>query len=162
MMARLDVISAYKGYRGCPYSAYFDVNEMVCHSVPSRRKLQEGDIVKAGIGVIKEGYHADKTVTYAVGQISEQSARLIATANEAMWGAIAQCQPGNYLSDISHSIQTTAESAGYSVVKVFVGHGIGTAAIPAARIKVLCDPIISSVRQPVGCLYPAFETSFSS
>lgn len=127
MMKKLGVTSAYKGYNGFPSAVFIDINERVCHSLPSERKLNEGDIVKIGIGVIKEGYHADKTVTYGVGKISDHAARLISAAHDAIYHAISKCHPGNRVSAISQVIQATAESRGYSVVRSFVGHGIGRA-----------------------------------
>lgn len=125
MMKKLGVTPAYKGYKGFPSAAYIDINQGVCHNLPSERKLNEGDIVKIGIGVILGGYHADKTVTYGVGKISEHASRLISVAQDAMCRAISECHPGSRLSAISRAIQTFAESGGYSVVRDFVGHGIG-------------------------------------
>jgi len=125
VMSKLGVTSAYLGSKGFPKSVYFDVNNAVCHTVADDEILKDGDIVKVGVGVVKGGYHADKTVTYPVGRVSQSAGRLIEVTKTAMLRAISECRSGNRLSNISNIIQTTAESSGYSVVRAFVGHGIG-------------------------------------
>lgn len=125
IMTQLGVASAYLGTKGFPKAVYFDTNNAVCHTITADEILKDGDIVKIGVGVVKDGYHADKTDTYAVGHISQNAVRLIEVTNKAMQLAISECRSGNRLSNVSHIIQTTAESAGYSVVRSFVGHGIG-------------------------------------
>ena len=126
LIERLGLSPTYKGYRGFPRCITVSINSEVEHGVPSvGRQLQEGDIVKIGLGANLRGWYADRLVTYAVGRISDRAARLIATANDAMWRAISKCRLGNRIRDISLAIQSTAEGAGYTVVRDLVGHGTG-------------------------------------
>lgn len=117
---------AFKGYRGFPNSLCVSVNEQVVHGIPNKRKLKEGDIVSLDLGAEKDGYYGDHAVTFGVGEISEEAQRLVEVTEKALYLGIEQMRVGNHLYDISHAIQTWAESHGYSVVKKFVGHGIGT------------------------------------
>lgn len=116
---------AFKGYRGYPYTLCASVNEAVVHGLPSRRKLQEGDIVGLDLGAIVDGYYGDAAITVPVGRISEEARRLIAVTEECLRRGIARVQAGKRLSDVSHAVQEYAEAHGYSVVRAFVGHGIG-------------------------------------
>lgn len=116
---------AFKGYRGYPYTLCASVNEAVVHGLPSRRKLQEGDIVGLDLGAIVDGYYGDAAITVPVGRISEEARRLIAVTEECLRKGIARVQAGKRLSDVSHAVQEYAEAHGYSVVRAFVGHGIG-------------------------------------
>lgn len=120
-------IPAFKGYRGFPNTLCVSVNEQVVHGIPSRRRLKEGDIVGLDLGAIWEGYFGDAAVTVAVGRPAPAAEDLLTTTREALHAGINQARPGNHLSDISHAIQTYAEARGYTVVRAFVGHGIGTA-----------------------------------
>lgn len=121
-------LPAFKGYRGFPATLCTSINSEVVHGIPSKkRKLIEGDIIGIDCGAIVDGYYGDHAITFAVGSITEEAQRLIDTTREALSIGIAQAKMGNYLSDISHAIQVFAEQCSYSVVKVFVGHGIGTA-----------------------------------
>ena len=121
-------LPAFKGYRGFPATLCTSINAEVVHGIPSKkRRLAEGDIIGIDCGAIVDGYYGDHAITFAVGLITEDAQRLIDTTREALHVGIAQAKIGNYLSDISHAIQVFAEQRGYSVVKVFVGHGIGTA-----------------------------------
>jgi methionyl aminopeptidase len=121
-------LPAFKGYRGFPATLCTSINAEVVHGIPSkRRKLAEGDIIGIDCGAIVDGYYGDHAITFAVGSISEEAQHLIDTTSAALYEGIAQAKVGNYLSDISHAIQVFAEQRCYSVVKVFVGHGIGTA-----------------------------------
>lgn len=121
-------LPAFKGYRGFPATLCTSINAEVVHGIPSKkRKLVDGDIIGIDCGAIVDGYYGDHAITFAVGPISEEAQRLIDTTHEALHIGIAQAKIGNYLSDISHAIQVFAEGRSYSVVKVFVGHGIGTA-----------------------------------
>jgi len=120
-------LPAFKGYRGFPNTLCVSVNEQVVHGIPSKRRLKEGDIVSLDLGAIWDGYYGDAAVTVPVGRIVPAAERLLATGKEALEVGIQSARPGNYLSDISHAIQTYAEGCGYSVVRTFVGHGIGTA-----------------------------------
>ncbi len=116
---------AFKGYQGFPSSICTSVNEGVVHGIPGAKKLESGDIIGIDIGVLFKGYYGDAAVTFPVGIISKEAERLISAARQALMAGIKKCYLGNRLSDISSAIQTTAESAGFSVVKNFVGHGIG-------------------------------------
>lgn len=116
---------AFKGYRGFPNSICTSVNEEVVHGIPGSRKLKSGDIVGVDVGVALEGYYGDAAETFAVGPVSAEVQRLITAAREALAAGIDKCRIGSRLSDVSHAIQVKAESAGFSVVREFVGHGIG-------------------------------------
>ena len=118
---------AFKGYRGFPNTLCVALNEQVVHGIPSKRRLRTGDIIGLDLGAKWEGYYGDAAVTVPVGQIASQTECLLATAREALSSGIKEVRPGTHLSDISHAIQRYAESRGYSVVRAFVGHGIGTA-----------------------------------
>lgn len=120
-------IPAFKGYRGFPNSLCVSVNDQVVHGIPSKRRLMEGDIIGLDLGAIWDGYYGDAAVTVPVGQISPASERLLVITKEALYAGINEVKSGKHLSDISHAIQTHAESQGYGVVRTFVGHGIGTA-----------------------------------
>jgi methionyl aminopeptidase len=120
-------IPAFKGYRGFPATLCTSINAEVVHGIPSKkRKLRSGDIIGIDCGAIVDGYYGDHAVTFAVGEISSQEQELLQATREALQEGIAQAKVGNRLSDISHTIQKYAEERGYSVVKAFVGHGIGT------------------------------------
>jgi methionyl aminopeptidase len=116
---------AFKGYRGYPYSLCASVNEQVVHALPSERTLKEGDIVSLDLGSIVDGYYGDAAVTVPVGQVSEEARRLMAVTQESLQRAIEAARPGNRLSDISYAVQAAVEAEGFSVVRLFVGHGIG-------------------------------------
>ncbi len=116
---------AFKGYRGYPYTLCASVNEQVVHALPSGRKLREGDIVSLDLGAIVDGYYGDAAVTVPVGSVSEEARCLMAITQGALWRAIEAARPGNRLSDISHAVQSAVEAQGFSVVRLFVGHGIG-------------------------------------
>ncbi len=116
---------AFKGYRGYPYTLCASVNEQVVHALPSGRKLRDGDILSLDLGAIVDGYYGDAAVTVPVGSISEDARRLLAVTQEALRRAIEAVRPGNRLSDISYAVQDTVESQGFSIVRLFVGHGIG-------------------------------------
>jgi len=116
---------AFKGYSGYPYSACCSINEQVVHGMPGDRVLLEGDIVSLDYGVVYDGYFGDAAVTLPVGRISESAEKLIRVTSESLDLGIDQACPGNRLSDISHAVQKHAEGQGFSVVREFVGHGIG-------------------------------------
>jgi methionyl aminopeptidase len=118
-------VPAFKGYRNYPKTLCVSVNEQVVHGIPSKRKLKEGDIVGLDLGAIVGGFYGDSAVTVAVGRVSEEVLRLIRVTEEALYLGIEQAVVGNRISDISHAVQRHVESAGYSVVTEFVGHGIG-------------------------------------
>lgn len=116
---------AFKGYRGYPSSLCASVNEQVVHALPSERTLKEGDIVSLDLGSIVDGYYGDAAVTVPVGQVSDEANRLIDVTQESLRRAIDAVHPGGRLSDISHAVQAAVEAEGFSVVRLFVGHGIG-------------------------------------
>jgi len=116
---------AFKGYRGYPYSLCASVNEEVVHGMPSKRVLEEGDIIGLDYGVCYQGLYGDSAITLPVGKVSEQAIRLMQLTEQSLYAAIDQACDGNRLGDISAAVQETVEAAGYSVVRDFVGHGIG-------------------------------------
>ncbi|MGH9775858.1 MAG: type I methionyl aminopeptidase [Candidatus Acidiferrales bacterium] len=118
---------AFKGYRGYPASLCTSINSEIVHGIPSgSRKLREGDIISLDFGVEKDGYFADAAVTVPVGKVEPERARLLQVTREALERAIEKMRPGNRLSDISAAVQQWVEENGFSVVREFVGHGIGT------------------------------------
>ncbi|MFQ6108471.1 MAG: type I methionyl aminopeptidase [Candidatus Aminicenantales bacterium] len=121
----MDAVPAFKGYRGYPASLCTSINEEIVHGIPSSRKLQEGDIISLDFGVNYRGFYGDAAVTYPVGEISPRAQKLIETAEKAFEKGIEQMKEGNRLSDISHAVQGYVESQGFSVIRAFVGHGIG-------------------------------------
>ena len=117
---------AFLGYRGYPATLCISVNEEVVHGIPGPRRLREGDIVGLDLGCIVDGFFGDAARTVAVGRISEEAARLMRVTRESLFAGIEVCHPGRRVGDIGHAVQTHAERHGYSVVREFVGHGIGT------------------------------------
>jgi methionyl aminopeptidase len=115
----------FKGYNGFPYSICASVNEQVVHGFPSKYELQEGDIFSIDVGVTLNGFVGDTAATIPVGNVSEEKLRLIRVTEECLQLAIEQCQPGNHLGDIGSAVQRHAEAQGYSVVRDYVGHGVG-------------------------------------
>jgi methionyl aminopeptidase len=117
---------SFKHYNGFPASACISINEEVVHGIPKKsRILKEGDIVSVDIGANYKGYHGDSAWTYACGEISEDAKRLLEGTKESLFKGLAFAKAKNHLSDISHAVQTYAESLGFSVVREFVGHGVG-------------------------------------
>ena len=121
----MGAIPAFKGYRGYPASLCTSFNEEIVHGIPSSRSLREGDILSLDFGVLYEGYYGDAAATSPVGKITPQAKKLIQTAKEAFYKGLEQAKIGNRISDISHAIQSYVESQGFSVIRSFVGHGIG-------------------------------------
>lgn len=127
MCREAGVKPAFKGYRGFPRVLCASVNEEVVHGIPSDdRILAEGDIVGLDFGVVLDGYFGDSAITVPVGAISTEAENLLRVTRESLMKGIDAARPGNRLSDISASVQRRVESDGYSVVREFVGHGIGT------------------------------------
>ena len=117
---------SFKGYHGFPASICSSLNEQVVHGIPSRKvTLKEGDIISIDIGATYKGYVGDTAATFPVGQVSDNAKRLMQTTQEALVVGIAAARGGNHLDDISGAIQDYAESRGYSVVRQYVGHGVG-------------------------------------
>ena len=120
-----DAVPAFKGYRGYPASVCTSVNNEVIHGIPSDRMLKEGDILGVDLGVYKDGFYGDAAYTFPVGNIRPDVERLLRVTEESLYIGIENARSENRVSDISCSIQRYVESNGYSVVKAFVGHGIG-------------------------------------
>ena len=125
LMQKNNVIPAFKGYRGFPGCICLSVNEQVVHGVPGQRILMEGDLVSLDVGIIHENYFSDTAVTVGIGRILPQFQKLIDATQQSLYEGIAQARVDHYLSDISHAVQRYVESQGFSVVREFVGHGIG-------------------------------------
>lgn len=118
---------AFKGYRGYPGSVCTSINEEVVHGIPSAtRKLQEGDILSMDFGVVLDGYYGDAALTVPVGKIAPEREKLLRVTRESLERAIEKARAGNRLGDIGAAVQQWVEKNGYSVVREFVGHGIGT------------------------------------
>jgi methionyl aminopeptidase len=125
-LTKQNAIPAFKGYQGYPASICASVNEVVVHGIPSQDVvLQEGSIISVDIGAFVDGFCGDSAWTYPVGQIDSQTQLLLETTEKALFEGIEQARIGNRLSDISHAVQMRAEEQGFSVVRDFVGHGIG-------------------------------------
>ena len=121
-----NAIPAFKGYQGYPASICASVNEVVVHGIPSKDVvLQEGSIISVDIGAFVDGFCGDSAWTYPVGEVDPEVQLLLQTTEEALFQGIEQARVGNRLSDISHAVQKCAEGRGFSVVRDFVGHGIG-------------------------------------
>ncbi|MFI3114732.1 MAG: type I methionyl aminopeptidase [Clostridia bacterium] len=118
-------IPSFLGYGGFPASACISINEEVIHGIPSSRVLNNGDIVSIDVGVYFKGFHGDNAMTFACGEISTDAKKLIDVTRQSFYEGIKFAKVGNRISDISHAIQTCAESNGFSVVTKYIGHGIG-------------------------------------
>ncbi len=121
-------LPAFKGLYGFPASACISVNEEVVHGIPTgRRVIEEGDLVSVDVGVKLDGWYADSARTFGVGEIDDGARRLLEVTERALHEGIARAVPGNRMGDIGHAIQSTAEAAGFGVVRDLVGHGVGRA-----------------------------------
>lgn len=118
-------VPSFKGYHGYPGSICASVNDQVIHGIPGETILKEGDIISIDIGAFKNGYHGDAARTHPVGKVSDEASKLIKITEESFFEGLKFCRIGYRLSDISNAIQTYAEENGFSVVRDFVGHGIG-------------------------------------
>jgi len=121
-----DALPAFKGYRGFPASICASVNHEVVHGIPGPKKLEEGDIISIDIGSVYKGYYGDAARTHPVGKVSPKAQKLIEVTRESFYEGIKFAKEGHRLSDISHAVQTHVEKHGFSVVRNYVGHGIGT------------------------------------
>ena len=134
-------LPAFKGYRGFPGTVCISINEEVVHGIPSaHRRIKEGDIVGLDLGCIVEGYYADCAFTLAVGDVPPKVQQLLDVTRESLDVAIAECRAGRRLSDVSHAVQAHVERNGFSVVRAFVGHGIGRALHEDPQIPNFGDP----------------------
>jgi methionyl aminopeptidase len=129
MTLKKNAIPAFKGYnvagRVYPRCLCASVNEEIVHGIPTDRVLREGDIIGLDYGVIYQGFYGDSAVTVGVGKVSDEALRLMQVTEQALYRGIEQLHEGKRLGDLGHAVQQTAESAGYSVVRAFVGHGVG-------------------------------------
>ncbi len=121
----MGAVPAFKGYRGFPASLCASINEQVVHGIPNQRRLKEGDIVSLDVGASLNGYFGDAAITLPVGSVDPEAQRLLEVTERALTIGIEKARKGNRLFDISHAIQGWVESQGFSVVRDFVGHGIG-------------------------------------
>ncbi|KJU81543.1 Peptidase M24A, methionine aminopeptidase, subfamily 1 [Candidatus Magnetobacterium bavaricum] len=123
-----NAVAAFKGYKGYPSSLCTSINEEVVHGIPSKKRiLKDGDIISIDVGVLYRGFIGDAARTYPVGKVSQETNRLLKVAEDSLYKGIEQALPSNRVSDISHAIQSHVERNGYSVVRNFVGHGVGKA-----------------------------------
>lgn len=118
-------IPSFKGYNGFTGSICASVNEELVHGIPGKRLLHDGDIISIDIGAYYNGYHGDSAWTYPVGDINADSERLLEVTEQSLYRGLDEAKPGERLSNISHAIQTYAEAEGFSIVREYVGHGIG-------------------------------------
>ena len=124
-LSQLGARPASKGYRGYPWCLCTSVNNEIVHGMPSNRRLREGDIIGLDLGVVVDGYYGDSAITVAVGAIPEQVQKLLRVTEQALEAGIQKARVGNRVGDISSTVQAYVEGNGFSVVREFVGHGIG-------------------------------------
>jgi methionyl aminopeptidase len=125
-IAKKSAQPAFKGYRGYPSSVCLSVNDQVVHGIPSHRlKLKKGDIISIDLGVLLNGFYGDAAITLSIGEISQDAKKLLRVTEDALYVGISKAVVGNRVSDISSAIQQHVETSGFSVVRAFVGHGIG-------------------------------------
>ena len=122
-----NAVAAFKGYAGFPYAICSSPNEKIVHGFATDVPLVEGDILSIDFGVLFDGFYGDSAVTLPVGSVGDERMKLMRTTEDALYAGIAEVKPGAHLSDVSFAVQCVAEDAGYSVVRDFVGHGIGRA-----------------------------------
>ena len=126
-IAAAGAIPSFKGYRGFPASICTSPNDVIVHGIPGAHVLKEGDIISIDVGVLYKGFHADSAWTFPVGSIDEEVSQLLKITQESLEAAIAQCLPGRRIGDVGYAVEQTAEAAGFSVVREYVGHGVGRA-----------------------------------
>ena len=131
---------SFLGYSGFPGSACISINEEVIHGIPGPRKLKEGDIVSVDVGAFLDGFHGDCAATFACGQVSDEAMHLIHVTEQGFWEGIKLARSGNRVYDISHAVQQYVEANGCSVVRDFVGHGVGARLQPGMTIAV--EPMV--------------------
>lgn len=115
----------FLGYGGFPGSACISINDQVIHGIPGSRVIEEGDIVKVDVGAFFKGFTGDSANTFPVGNVSDTAKKLIEVTSQSFWRGIAEAKPGNRIGDIGYAIQSYVESNGFSVVRRYVGHGVG-------------------------------------
>lgn len=126
VLAENGAAASFLGYNGYPASACISINDEVIHGIPGKRKIRDGDLVKIDVGAIVGGYHGDTAATFAAGTATAEARRLAEIAEKCFYDGVKFAVAGNRISDISFAVQCTAENEGFSVVRVFTGHGIGT------------------------------------
>lgn len=125
LIKKENVLAAFNGYKGFPANICVSINDEIVHGIPSQRKLEEGDIVSIDLGINYRGYFTDAAVTVPIGKVDARKKKLMEVARAALIYGIKEARENNHLSDISHAIQSYVEKNGFSVVRQFVGHGIG-------------------------------------
>jgi methionyl aminopeptidase len=131
---------AFKGYHGYPATICASINEQVIHGIPSSRALVDGDILSIDVGAVVDGFYGDAAITVPVGAISDRAAELLRVTEESLYKGIAQARIGGRVSDIGHAVQRHVEAHGFSVVREFVGHGIGSSMHEEPQIPNYGDP----------------------
>jgi len=137
-------IPSFKGYRGFPGMICASINEEIVHGIPGQRVLQEGDIFSVDVGAIYKGYHGDAATTIGVGQIDDESRKLMEVTAESLRIGIEAARPGNWTSDISKAIEAYVKAQGFSVVREYTGHGIGRAMHEDPQIPNYYDPRVGA------------------
>ena len=117
--------SSFKGYRGFPASICTSPNDVIVHGIPGDVVLEEGDIISLDVGVLLDGFHADSAWTFPVGAVDAEAAALLKVTEASLDAAIASCEPGKRLGDVGFAVEQVAEAAGFSIVREYVGHGVG-------------------------------------
>ena len=140
VLAKRGAKSNFLGYHGYPAVICTSPNDVIVHGIPGGYRLHEGDIISIDCGAIIEGWHGDAARTIPVGDISEEARKLLRVTEESLWAGIQHVRQGSRLSDIGHAVQTVAEGAGFSVVREYVGHGIGRAMHEEPQVPNYGDP----------------------
>jgi methionyl aminopeptidase len=120
-----EAVPAFLGYNGFPATICSSINDQVVHGIPGSLRLAEGDILSVDVGAVVDGYYGDAAATFPVGDVDEGSLRLMSATRDSLDAGISNCVVGKRLSDVSHAVQQVVEAAGFSVVREYVGHGIG-------------------------------------
>ncbi|MBN2055602.1 type I methionyl aminopeptidase [bacterium] len=141
IMARYNVKPAFKGYHGFPNALCASINEEIVHGIPSRKRiLKDGDIISLDFGVVLNGYYGDAAITVPVGTISTRAQQLVDVTRQALYAAIDQCRQGRRLNDIARAVESQVRGTGFSIIRDFVGHGIGRTLHEAPQIPNYFDP----------------------
>jgi len=127
VLERRGAVSNFLGYHGYPAVICASPNDVIVHGIPGPRRLEDGDIISIDCGAVVDGWHGDAAFTAPVGEVAPEVARLVEVTRQALFAGIAQMRDGNRMGDVGSAVQGTAEDAGFSVVREYVGHGIGTA-----------------------------------
>ena len=141
-------VPSFLGYRGYPGRICASVNEVIVHGIPDDRVLEDGDILSIDVGLTVDGWHADSAVTHGVGTITDEAERLLDVTQRSLEAGIDRCRAGGRLSDISHAIESLVVGEGFSVVREFVGHGIGRALHEDPQVPNFGPPGEGPVLQP--------------